>query len=110
VLPIPPSVNNLFINVRRGRIMAPRYKEWIATTDRMLMRRQIVRKSLKTRVRVWISVSRRCRSDLDNIAKPLLDRLVKWGIVEDDDKSVVQELRLTWSDAEDGVYVALYQA
>lgn len=82
LLPIPPSLNNAFVNAtgKRGRIKSDGYREWI----------RIARFALPDGPRVvgpfevTISLPAAMRGDLDNRIKPVLDLLVKAGITADD--------------------------
>lgn len=86
---MPPSLNNAFINVRRGgRIKSPQYATWL----------QLARLQLKCngpwhvpgKVRVNLRFNRAgTRADLDNLQKPVLDLLVASGRMEDD-RNVVE--------------------
>ena len=91
-LPWPPAVNNLYINVRRGRVASPRYRDWMETALACLPRTHI-----PGGVRVTITAYRpdRRRRDLDGILKAPLDCLVKGGVIEDD--SFVDAINLRWA-------------
>lgn len=91
VIPEPPSVNNLFRNVpRKGRVKTERYNIWMqaAQWDVLLegngeirSRRKI--EKLTGSVEISIEMGK-CRGDIDNRAKPVLDLMVKCGVIGDD--------------------------
>jgi Holliday junction resolvase RusA-like endonuclease len=84
-LPLPPSVNNLFVNRRdgKGRYTSPRYKAWQTEAGWEINRQKPGR--------VWGDyelhiVLPKMRGDADNRLKPLLDLLVKHEVTDDDAK------------------------
>jgi crossover junction endodeoxyribonuclease RusA len=82
-LPVCPSLNNLFLNVKgRGRVKSPRYKAWLEQAGYALNR--YVFTPVHGPVHVTICVPDKCRSDLDNLAKGPLDLLVSRGWIDDD--------------------------
>ena len=97
---LPPSANNLFANVRgKGRVKTERYKGWLnaAGWDVLLAKP----KTMQFPVKVTILIRRHNkRSDIDNQNKPLLDLLVKHGVLIDD--SQVMSLTTEWSEAVEG--------
>lgn len=105
IKPLPPSLNNMFVNVRgRGRIKSDRYRTWInaAGWDVKIAKA----KPMHGPVRVSILLNRPSkRSDLDNLTKPILDLLVTHGVLLDD--SQVMALSTEWSDAVEGVRIFL---
>jgi len=82
-LPVPPSTNNLFVNVRgRGRRKSDEYRAWLheAGLKLNLQRPQPV----SGPVHVTIRIPDIARGDLDNRIKASLDLLVKHRLIEDD--------------------------
>lgn len=105
---LPPSANALFANAASGRTKTALYRLWLAAAVQDL--RQVQRAPLiKGRITVAIVAQRPTgRRDIDNLAKPLLDLLVKAEVIEDD--SLVERLSLHWSDAIKGVQIAVGSA
>jgi crossover junction endodeoxyribonuclease RusA len=97
-LPVPPSVNNLFNNRKGGRYKTAAYEEWIELSGWELLG-QRARSVRGTAVAVEIYLPWKLRGDIDNRAKPVLDLLVKHGIIDDDrkvDRLVIErDTRLT---------------
>ncbi len=84
-LPWPPTVNNLFINTKRGRVASPAAKRYRATVADMCMVHNIghvVGRNL--RCEVWAYPPDKRRRDLDNLWKSCLDSLQAAGVFEDD--------------------------
>jgi len=95
-LPVPPSVNNMFVNVRgRGRVPSSRYTKWKKAALSHLWGVRLP-PTIKHHVCVYIVVTEKCRSDLDNCAKAVLDFLVQNKIIADDSKKVVRRIILDW--------------
>jgi crossover junction endodeoxyribonuclease RusA len=83
LLPMPPSTNNLFINIpKRGRVPSSQYKAWKNAAGLTL---NIQRPEKFTgAVDVRVGIPKRTRGDIDNRVKALLDLLVAHGVIEDD--------------------------
>jgi Holliday junction resolvase RusA-like endonuclease len=110
-LPLPPSVNNLFINKRGrgGRVIAPRYRAWKAEAEFALWQRALpLPAPIDRPVSVLIEIGNKCRCDLDNMAKPLLDFLVSMAILHDDNKRIVRCILLQWADIP-GARVSIFE-
>lgn len=83
-IPVPPSVNEMFRNVRgRGRVKTAAYNDWLGHAGWLLQSQHPA--PVKGRVVIVISVERvsRC-ADIDNRVKAILDLLVTHGVIEDD--------------------------
>lgn len=79
-LPIPPSANNLFVNVpRRGRVKSAAYTKWRKTAGQLINVSAIP--ALEKPYAILIRANINHRRDLDNIAKPILDALVESGVL-----------------------------
>lgn len=79
----PPSANRLFKNIVKGRARTAEYNNWItlATQELALQRPGCVRGKF--------SIALQCQrdsewADIDNIVKPTLDVLKKFGCIVDD--------------------------
>lgn len=101
-LPIPPSSNNMFTNLRRGgRIKSREYKAWrdIAVAD--------IHERL-CRVRPYVPIDQPCdvaielprpnkNSDVDNRIKAVLDALQHGGAIAND--KCVEAVLIRWTPA-----------
>jgi Holliday junction resolvase RusA-like endonuclease len=105
-LSMPPlSVNNLFANGGNGRFATSLYRQWQAQA--LLQLRRQAAWHVPGRVRIRLQFTRaQTGADLDNLAKPVLDALVKAGRM-DDDRNVV-ELRLSFSDRASGTQIEIW--
>lgn len=94
-VPLPPSTNNLFVNrAQGGRAKTEAYKTWIVRAGWAIKAQnagQFIHYD-KPGLCVEILAPLPRRRDLDNIAKPILDLLVKTNILADD--KLVDDLRL----------------
>lgn len=96
-LPFPPTLNNLFLNVRgRGRVASKAYKAWqnAAGWELRAQRPQ----PIKGRYRLTVTLTapdRRAR-DADNYIKAPSDLLKAMGVIEDD--SLAKSVTAEWSD------------
>lgn len=106
-LPMPPSVNNLFINVPgRGRVAAPHYQAWKKNAAAAWQAQRITGR-FPGKVRVSLLVER-VRGDLDNRAKACLDLCVAVGLISDDRH--IEAVDLAWSDSVTGVQTSVRAA
>ena len=84
-LPIPPSVNAMYRNVRgRGRVKTGHYRAWLADADKWLLtqRRGLGRVSGPCTVEIFVPAS--MRGDCSNRIKAAEDFLVSREITGDD--------------------------
>lgn len=93
-LSLPPSTNNLFINIKgRGRIKSSEYRSWLTEMGWQL-RIQRAQK-MQGNLLVYIALKRpKKRRDLDNTLKPILDLLVTHEVIRDD--SDIVRISVKW--------------
>lgn len=93
---LPPSVNNLFINVGRRRRRSPKYTEW-QTEAGLLARSQVKSKRIQGPFAVYFYFVRpdKKRRDIDNLQKAILDLVSSLGFIDDD--SECQSIHCTWA-------------
>lgn len=83
-LPVtPPSLNNLFINAKKGRLKSPEYRAWQVRSVLHLRKQGGWHVPGSIHVRVTFNRSE-TRADLDNLVKPILDLLMAAGRISDD--------------------------
>ena len=104
-LPFPPSVNDMYV---KGRIISDDYRAWIEEAGYRLNRQKP--QLFQPRCVVTIDLDMKHRGDCDNRAKPVLDALVKNGILKDDSKKYVQRVSIGWEPLLDGCRVRLEAA
>jgi Holliday junction resolvase RusA-like endonuclease len=98
-LPVPPSVNNLFMNLRKGkgRARTPQYLNWITTAGWHV---QIARQTpIKGPVCVFLETKDNLRRDSDGYWKALLDLLVTHRLIDSDRCATVREHHFKWNKA-----------
>lgn len=99
-LPRPPSANNLYRNVPgKGRVRSNEYKRWQQQAGWVLQAARPGALQGAVMVHYLVPDPRdRRRRDIDNLAKPLTDLLVKHGVIEDD--SLLRAVTLEYGDTE----------
>ena len=104
-LPFPPSTNNLFINVKKGRIPSQRYEEWRLEAGYKLNSCGAV--SGPVSIAYEFGEPDKRKRDLDNLLKAPSDLLVTHGIIEADDNSIVRSINATWNSSVTGVRITI---
>ena len=108
-LPFPPSVNNLFINVKRGRIRSQKYEDWIQEAGWLLACQRPAKCVGPVALFFEFCEPDKRKRDLDNLLKAPQDLLVKHGIIEADDCSIVRSVHASWSEAVGGCRITIEQ-
>lgn len=99
ILPVPPSTNNLFINVPgRGRVIGGEYQRWRKAAQDSLWEQK--REVFDVPVVVIITVPDKGRRDADNYSKACLDFLVQQEMITDDSRKYVRRLTVQFGDVE----------
>lgn len=112
VLSIPPSVNQLYANVRkpwarlattkpskkRGRVKTRAYSAWIDGELKALVAQRA--KPVEPPVSVAITRPSRSKMDIDAVVKPTIDLLVRAGLIEDDNPSIVTSVSVNFGNVE----------
>jgi Holliday junction resolvase RusA-like endonuclease len=98
-LPLPPSANNLFFNLPKGkgRAKTSQYRDWITKAGWAIAAQRKGAKRFDGPVSLLYEVGKN-RKDLGNHEKPLTDLLVHMDVIADDGPSVVREITLRWAD------------
>lgn len=91
ILPFPPSVNDMYV---KGRIISGDYRAWIAEALYKLNRQ--APRPFPGRAIVYIDLDNKRRGDCDNRAKPVLDVLVRRGVLQNDSKKHVKRVSIGW--------------
>ena len=106
VVAMPPSTNNLYVNVpRKGRVKSGVYKRWLTVAGWQL--KPQIRHRYSGDTAVWLTLGPRKKRDLDNCAKAVLDLLQAHHVVLDD--LDVVDLRIRWGDV-DGCQIDIERA
>lgn len=104
-LPLPPSVNHLYrVGKHRKPYLSGSYRAWVKQAQIMATIQKVPQKIIPGPVSILLEIIRgpgwRSNRDIDNIAKPVLDFLVRdpqhggWGLLEDDNSQIVQRLEI----------------
>lgn len=107
-LPFPPSTNNLFINTSRGRIRSSKYDQWATEAGWELQRQRPAKVLGPVSLIFEFQAGRDKRKrDITNLLKAPEDLLVKHGVIEADDNTIVQSISANWSAEVTGVRIAI---
>lgn len=95
VLAVPPSVNQMYANAKRGgRFKTRAYKSWIAGELKALLAQRA--KPLGSPAVISITLPLGTRGDCDNRIKPTIDLLVHAGILKDDRSDFVRSVSVSF--------------
>lgn len=98
-LPFPPSVNNLFLNVKRGgRVKTAKYRSWEKLADAGKPNGIVTLRGDVIAVYTYGRPDRR-RRDVENCSKAVSDTLTRWKVLSDD--SQIVDIRLRWGKADE---------
>lgn len=96
----PPSLNNAFVNVGRGRKKSAAYKAWLRGAGWELKAQGVMPGKVPVVSGPYgldITLGRALtRADVDNLIKPISDLLVKMGATDDDRR--MDEVSIRFSD------------
>lgn len=96
VLPVPPSVNNLYTNSPKGRTRSKKYKDWARDAcDAAKTQKSLRAAPVPCRVTVSITggTGFSTQRDIDNCLKPVIDLLKDLGVIANDNVTVVAEVK-----------------
>ncbi len=93
-LPYPPTVNNLFFNVRHGRVKTDAYRAWLENAGHAINVQGKKRICGPVSLSIGLVRPDKRKRDLSNTIKSVEDLLVSMGVIEDD--SLVQKLSVQW--------------
>jgi crossover junction endodeoxyribonuclease RusA len=97
-LPFPPSVNNLFINVKRGRVRSPDYRAWAELAGMRLNQQHPMKITGPVSLIYEFQEGQdKRRRDIANLEKATTDLLVEHQVIEADDNRIVREIVMRWS-------------
>lgn len=107
-LPFPPSTNNLFINGKAGRFRSQKYDSWIQEAGNEILRQRPSKVSGPVNLSFEFQDGRDNRKrDVTNLIKAPEDLLVKHGLIEADDGSIVRSVTAKWASEVEGVRVTI---
>jgi len=97
VLPFPPSLNNAFSQASNGRRFATRaYTSWCNAAVLLMRSAKLASAAGPVAISIRIRPPDNRRRDIDNLVKPILDALVKAGVIADDHAGIVRSIDAAW--------------
>jgi Holliday junction resolvase RusA-like endonuclease len=105
VVPVPPSVNNLFVanHGNKGRHKSKKYKDWLAVAVPMFAK--VAAAPVPCEVVITVLELLRSNRDLDNLCKPLLDAAVTAGALVKDSCLAVRGVSIRYDPRPDAIGV-----
>ena len=100
LLPFPPSTNNLFFTTKYGRARTQRYDSWIQEAGNEILRQRPRKVAGPVKLKFEFQEIDRRPRDISNLIKAPEDLLVKHGIIERDDNSIVRGISADWAEVE----------
>lgn len=97
-LPVPPSVNALFFNAKKGRVRTSIYNDWRTEAGWILKMQKA--QAISGPVSLAYQVEDKGRADLGNLEKAITDLLVTHGMIEGDGRDVVRKITMEWADVQ----------
>lgn len=109
-LPFPPSTNNLFMTTKYGRARTQKYDSWIMEAGNEILRQRPPKFTGPVVLFFHFQENRKPRRprDVTNLIKAPEDLLVKHGIIEADDNSIVRGIEAYWADTAEGCEVTIF--
>ena len=83
-LPTPISANHLFANRLGGRTKTKAYENWQTAAALTIVSAVRADRRIGGAVSIKIDLPEKCRLDIDNAVKPILDALVRSQRIDDD--------------------------
>lgn len=94
-VPMPPSLNNAFINVAgKGRVRSKAYRAWAEEAGWMVKAKRNGTIEIPVSVAIELCPRTRRSYDIDNRGKPCLDLLVSCGVLPDDSNKFIKSLAI----------------
>jgi hypothetical protein len=105
--PRPFSLNNMHANVPgKGRVRSGDYRTWCRHADDLAMTQKRPRFIGPVALHIRLGeIGVRETFDGSNAIKTIEDRLVAWGVIEDDNRTIVKRSTFEWVPDLDGCEV-----
>ena len=108
-LPFPPSLNNMFVNGSKGRFRSQKYADWLVEAGWELTRQRPPKFVGPVDLVFHFQDGRdNLKRDVTNLIKAPEDLLVKHGIIEADDNTIVRSVAAYWADTASGVEISIF--
>jgi Holliday junction resolvase RusA-like endonuclease len=109
-LPMPPSTNNLFFNIGKGRVRSAQYKAWALEAGYRLNAQRPPLMAGKVAILIEVAEPKTARrQDVANREKAVTDLLVSHRVIQGDDQRFVRSVTVAWAPVE-GVRVTIRSA
>lgn len=104
-LPFPPSVNQIWRAVRGRNIKSKPYRDWEVNAGTELLCQNPQKHEGPVNITMTFGLPDKRRRDIDNLAKPVNDLLVRHQIIQRDDVHFLRSLTLKVGEGFQGVRV-----
>lgn len=95
----PPSVNANTRAVGGRVILSAEYRAWKTLVAQELMVQKAPRILGPVNIEIGVKAPDKRRRDGDNLLKPIFDALKNYGVIEDDNNSIVKSFSLQWRES-----------
>lgn len=109
-LPRPISVNSIYANVTgKGRVKSAKYNTWMRHVDALMWEQRCPRYIGPVRLHFRVGeVGASPKMDGDNTLKAYIDALVKYDIIEEDNRKIVRAISMEWVPELDGAEAEIW--
>ena len=98
-LPMPPSANNMFVNVPgKGRVRSKDYTNWAKAAGWIIKAQRVRKFNVPVRIKIEVNNPRGLGFDIDNRIKAVLDALVAAEVLVDDSARWVRGIEIAVVD------------
>ena len=103
-LPRPISTNNLHATRKgRGRVKSKAYNTWLHHANALMWEQDLPRFDGPVTIHLSVGeVGVRPSMDGDNVLKAYLDTLVRFSVIEDDNRQILRSISMRWVPDMDG--------
>ena len=95
----PFSANQMYVPIARGKLVkSKKYNAWIEKNLKIMIEEMSPVNNFPVNIELLVMANHlwRQKNDIDNLAKPLIDLLVKAGIVPDDSSRYIENVHIRY--------------
>ena len=95
----PFSANQMYVPISRGKLVkSKKYNAWIEKNLKIMIEEMSPVDNFPVNIELLVMANHlwRQKNDIDNLAKPLIDLLVKAGIVPDDSSRYIENVHIRY--------------